>query len=82
MHIGKPKKKWNIKRMSDDLSEEEIIGFLYEGEDFYLFSPRVPDDSGRKETIIYPDPNEMKEIIRISYGTTRRFTIGASETVF
>lgn len=82
MNVGKPKKKWNIKRMSADLSDEEIIGFLYEGEDFYLFSPRVPDENGRRETITNPDPNEVKEFIRINYGTARRFTIGASETVF
>ena len=78
MQLGPPKKKWRITRMSPDYRDEERIGVLIEGADFYLFSPADPT----QEVIVYKDAFDVKEKIKLNYGREYRYTIGNVETFF
>lgn len=78
MTLGKPVKKWNVNMMSPDYREEERIGTLIQGADFFLFAPK---DAG-KETIIYPNADDVKSVIKLNYGYTNKFTLGNVEHFF
>ena len=78
MILGPSKRKWRIARLSPDYRDEERIGVLIEGEDFYLFAPSDP----RQETIVYQDASSVKEKIKLNYGSDFRYTIGNVETFF
>ena len=78
MILGPSKRKWRIARLSPDYRDEERIGVLIEGEDFYLFAPSDP----RQETIVYQDAFSVKEKIKLNYGSDFRYTIGNVETFF
>lgn len=78
MILGKPKKKWRITRLSPEYRDEERIGLLIEGEDFFLFSPADPT----QETILYKDAWDVKEKIKLNYGRDYRYCIGNVETFF
>ena len=66
MQLGPPKKKWRITRLSPDYRDEERIGVLIEGADFYLFSPADPT----QEVIVYKDAFDVKEKIKLNCPTT------------
>ena len=52
MQLGQPKKKWRITRLSPDYRDEERIGTLIEGADFWLFAQADP----KRDTIHAAEP--------------------------
>ena len=78
MHLGKPLKKWSVNRISPDYREEERIGVLIQGEDFFLFSPKKAGE----DAIIYPKADDVKDVIKLTYGREHKFTLGNVEHFF
>ena len=78
MHLGPPKKKWRISRLTPDYRDEERIGTLIEGADFWLFAPADP----KQDAIVYQNPQDVKDVIKLNYGTEYKYAIGQVETFF
>lgn len=78
MQLGKPLKKWTVNMISPDYREEERIGTLIQGIDFFLFAPR---EAG-KDTIVYEKAEDVKDVIKLNYGYTNKFTLGSVEHLF
>ena len=78
MILGKPKKTWRITMMTPNYRDEKCIGRLFEGEDFWMFAPSDP----KQDTIIYPNPQDVKDVIKLTYGRSNKYAIGHVETFF
>lgn len=78
MILGKPKKTWRITMMTPNYRDEECIGRLIEGEDFWMFAP----SDTKQDTIIYPNPQDVKDVIKLTYGRSNKYAIGHVETFF
>lgn len=78
MTLGKPLKKWAVNMMTAGYRDDERIGILIQGEDFFLFSP----SDARRETIVYPRAEDVRDVIKLQYGREHKFSLGSVETFF
>ena len=84
MQIGKPLKKWRVNMMSSDFLDDIRIGTLMQFDDFFLFAPLrdiVPED-GVRESIVYPNADDVKQKIKLDYGYANKFSLSAVEYFF